>query len=502
MKFRAFLLVVFAFLTTSILTAELAKIIRLTGTQDVLVTLPDGSEVPGVVGLEMPVDSLIEVRAGTKLFFKTFEGQITVVEANSVVFLETIEVTPDAREKTVIALRQGDLVANLDPNKRGTNDYGVRTPKGVAAARGTNYSVSVNGITVLVTVSAGQVSFSVPDFPAPIILVPGQASGASSQQASSLAAVLSDPATAAIARIALQATASAVATLAADPTSGVTAETVSQVVTTAGNAGKANGDNSVVTAVAAAAAAANPDMAETVVRAAVASDPSAASDVVTSVTNSVTQANAASTTETTVSGSLTTTTTTKATPTAAVVAATAQSLARVANAAAQSVGSTQTVDATVVTETVQTSQAAAIPVITSTTSATPTTTGTPTPTATETVEPTSEDVVEIEVPSENTIVTVFATFTIRLSGGRLVAVTVNDQNNTVNVRAVTSVQGTQTAEVGDGGSTSFTVPASVTTVVGALTAEQFTAIAAGIRTALPGPIITVPGNAIIVSPSS
>jgi hypothetical protein len=115
MKLKVLLFVILSTLTTTVLTAQVAKIIRMTGTQDVLVTLPDGSEVPGVAGLEMPVDSLIEVRAGTKLFFKTFEGQITVVEAGSVVFLETIEVTADAKEKTVVELRSGDLVANLDP---------------------------------------------------------------------------------------------------------------------------------------------------------------------------------------------------------------------------------------------------------------------------------------------------------------------------------------------------------------------------------------------------
>ncbi len=367
----------------------------------------------------------------------------------------------------------------------------MRTPKGVAAARGTNYSVSVNGVTVLVTVSAGQVTLTIPNFPTPIAMSPGQATSGTNATAVTLASVLSgDPAIAAIARSAMQATASAVATLAADPTSGVTADTLSQVVTTAGEASQATGDTTLVTQVAAAAAAANPSLATEVVTAAVRANPASANSVVASVTDSATKAEATTTTTT---GTTTTTTATR--PTAAAVAAKATALAAAANTAASSVGSTTTVNAATISTTVQSSQAASTP-------AAPSTTVTVTqPTTTQPT--TTETPVVVDVPTDNTVVTLFSTFTIRLSGGRLVAVTVNNQNAAATVRVVQSVEGTQTTQTGVAGTTvAFTVPAAVTTVVGPISAAQLANIASGIRTALPGPVITVPNNTITLSPSS
>lgn len=494
MNLKTLLFLLLAFFTTSALSAEMAKIIRMTGTQDVLVTLPDDSEVLGSVGMEMPVGSLIEVRAGTKLFFKTFEGQITVVAAGGIVFLETIEVTAAGKEKTVVELQSGDLVANLDPNKRGTNDYGVRTPKGVAAARGTNYSVSVNGVTILVTVSAGQVTMTIPGFDLPIAMSPGQATTGNSPSALSLSSVLNDPVLGSLARSAMRATAAAVSTLVSDPNSGVTKDTLSQVISTAGEAGKATGDTTLLTEVAATAAAANPDVAADVVTAAVKSDPSSATSLVTAVTNSVTQATADRTTSVTTDGTTTTTTTTTTTPTSGAVLSLSQTLANAANAAALSVGSDETVDAGAVSQTVQSSQAATPPVTTTSTTDSSNTSNSSSP------PPSTGQTVEI--PLDNTIVTLFSTFTIRLSGGRLIAVTVNDQNAAATVRLVSSVEGVETADIGDGGLKAFTVPAAVTTAVGELNQMQFDNIAAGIRAALPGPDITVPNNTIVVSPSS
>jgi hypothetical protein len=502
MKIKAFLFVILTVITSTILTAETAKIIRMTGSQAGTVYLPDNTEVPATVGLEVPVGSLIEVGEGTKLFLETFEGQITVAEAGSVFQIEAMEVTPEKKEVTRINLKSGDLVANLDPNKRGTNDYGVRTPKGVAAARGTNYSVSVNGVTVLVTVSGGEVSFTIPGFPDPISLNPGQASTGDSPTAGSLAGVLLNPNTAAMARAALKATAAAVATLSTVPGSGVTAATLSGVIATAGEASEATGDASVIGEIAAAAAEANPATAEAVVTAAVRASPNSAAAVVTAVTNSVSQATAPATTTTTTTGTTTTTTTTAAKPTTAAVQALAQTLAAAANAA----GSTVTVSATAITSSVQTTQATtpvATTVTTVTTSSgsstTPTTT---TPTTTTTTTTATETLTIEEVPVDNTVTQLFSTFTIRLSGGRLVAVTLNNINDTATVRVVDAVEGAQTAEIGNGAFAEFTVPAQVVAVVGAISPAQFASIAAGIRTALPGPTITVPNNTITVSPSS
>ena len=377
--------------------------------------------------------ALIEVKAGTRLFFKTFEGQITVVEPDSLIFLETIEVTAAGKEKTVVDLKSGNLVANLDPTKRGTNDYGVRTPKGVAAARGTNYTVSVNGQSVVVSVVAGVVSINIPDLAGggttSVALNPGQAS-ADGGAAQSIANVLttnanSTPAqqqAAATTRAALQAAASIVATLAADPNSGVTTETLSAVVGTASQAATDSGDNGLVSLVAATATQANPAAAQAIVTAAVTAAPAAATNIVASVTQQVVEADGAN----------------------ANAAQTASDLSATANEASTA-DNPVNVNANDVTNAVA-----------------PTAPNTPTiptiPTETETE-------VEVENPNDNVVLRIDTSFTIQLSGGRLVAVTLNSVDNTVTTQLVTTAQGPVTAQVGDGTSTAFTVPASVATTL-------------------------------------
>lgn len=383
MNTKTLLFLALALFSTSALSAEMAKIIRMTGTQDVVVTLPDGSSIAGSAGLEMPVDSLIEVNAGTRLFFKTFEGQITVVEPDSVIFLETIEVTTAGKEKTVVELKSGNLVANLDPTKRGTNDYGVRTPKGVAAARGTNYTVSVNGQNVVVTVVAGVVSINIPDVGGAggvttvALISPGEAS-ADGGAAQTIASVLTTSATstpaqvaaAATTRIALQAAAAVVATLAQSGADGVTNETLAAVVGVASKAASDSGDNGLVALVAATATQANPSQAAAIVTAAVTAAPAAATTIVASVTQEVVQSEGASSD----------------------AAATAAALSTVANEAPNA---TVTVDPVAVTTAV-------------TTPAAPTTTTTDaTGNTTETETVTTEDApveVVIEVPTDNIVI--------------------------------------------------------------------------------------------------
>lgn len=482
MKLKTFLILVIALVASSALSAEMAKIIRMTGTQDVSITLPDDSLIAGTVGLEIPVGSMIEVKAGTRLFFKTFEGQITVVEPDSLIFLETIEVTSDDKEKTVVELKSGNLVANLDPKKRGTNDYGVRTPKGVAAARGTNYTVSVNGQTVVVSVVAGVVSINIPDLSGgttSVALNPGEAS-ADGGAAQSIASVLttnpnSTPAqqeAAATTRAALQAAASVVATLAADPTSGVTTETLSAVVGTASRAASDSGDNSLVSQVAATATQANPAAASAIVTAAVTAAPTAATNIVASVTQQVVASQ-----ESVATGSSN-------------AATTAQELSQAANDAGTAAGTEVNVDADAVTNAVA--------------PATPTTPATPnTPTTTTETPADLETEVEVEVPTDNTVLRIDTSFTIQLSGGRLVAVTLNSVDNTATAALVTTAQGPVTAQVGNGASTAFTIPAGVATALQkAVTNQQLTAIGNALRTLLNGPTITVPNNTIVVSPSS
>ena len=49
-----------------------------------------------------------------------------------------------SEELHVNGLKQGKVLSTLDPARKAINRYGVRTPKGVAAARGTVYAVRVD----------------------------------------------------------------------------------------------------------------------------------------------------------------------------------------------------------------------------------------------------------------------------------------------------------------------------------------------------------------------
>ncbi|MCG8598896.1 MAG: FecR family protein, partial [Verrucomicrobiales bacterium] len=64
------------------------------------------------------------------------------IAANSEVVIETVDEEASPK-KVMIDLKDGSLGALLKPNAAGELDFQVRTPSGVAAARGTFYSVVV-----------------------------------------------------------------------------------------------------------------------------------------------------------------------------------------------------------------------------------------------------------------------------------------------------------------------------------------------------------------------
>jgi hypothetical protein len=435
----------------SLLRAQEATIARLAGAETVTVTLPSGEEAMMGQGDVIPVGSWVEVPQG-KLFLRTFQGTVSVFSSGAIFEITEIEQAA-GMEKTRLTLQSGDMVANLDPNKRDVNDYGVITPKGVAAARGTNYTVSVNGQDVVVTVVAGVVSVNIPDVGL-VALNSGQASTGGA--ATSIAAVLTggNAANATAARNALQAAAAAVSALASTGTDGVTAATLSSVIAVAGDVANETGDDSVLTQATAAAVVASPSNAQTVVRAAVARRPAAAQAIVASATQAA------------VAG---------AEDSGASVDAIAQELSDAANETLSEAGEDTgtTVDSGQVTEDV------------------------------ESEDPVVEEAPEIENPNDNIENPVSVTFTIRLSGGRFVTVTLNDVDDEAEVSASNAIVGAATTQIGDGSEVTFDVPATVIAELGNLTPGQRSNITTGIREVLGDlPVIAVPNNTITVSPSS
>lgn len=143
----------------------------------VTVTAPGATAaVPAVVGQKLPEGSTVITGEGSNVVIQSHDGINTGLGASATVVVGTHSVNAEGVRTAVIDLKTGTTVSVLDPSKRKINNYGVRTPKGVAAARGTTYSttVTVNGQEVVVTVNTttGNVSFSVAGR-APIEVAPG-----------------------------------------------------------------------------------------------------------------------------------------------------------------------------------------------------------------------------------------------------------------------------------------------------------------------------------------
>lgn len=126
-----------------------------------------GSTTPVDVkaGSTLPQGASIETSDGAQVELQVFPGIVTTIEAGSKVDLSKLSLTTSqgtvTKQSAVIGLKVGSVVSKLDPSKKAINDYSVSTPKGVAAARGTEYKVVVTTSgEVRLYVSSGTVGFT------------------------------------------------------------------------------------------------------------------------------------------------------------------------------------------------------------------------------------------------------------------------------------------------------------------------------------------------------
>lgn len=138
-----------------------ARIVSLTGS--VVLAGPNGDSLPAVVGTELPVGSSVTTAAGGTASVKFFDGTVSIVQPNTNITIEThqkVQETDGIKEETVLDLKSGGVITSLDPAKKSINKFRVRTAKGVAAARGTVFSVRINidGQSTVATMS-GTVTF-------------------------------------------------------------------------------------------------------------------------------------------------------------------------------------------------------------------------------------------------------------------------------------------------------------------------------------------------------
>lgn len=139
-----------------------ATVSQLTGSATV--TLPDGTTTALAPGAKVPQGATITTAADGEVYLQTHTNTVATIKANSTVSVDELSVTTSGgkvtEEKTTLNLKSGNLISALDPAKRNVNNFAVRTPKGVAAARGTTFTVTVNGQNYSIITTSGSVQIT------------------------------------------------------------------------------------------------------------------------------------------------------------------------------------------------------------------------------------------------------------------------------------------------------------------------------------------------------
>ena len=146
--------------------AGAATIVRVTGharakspTDTAEFTLKEGATL--AVGTEITTDESAEIH------LQPFPGAIATLRPSTKVQIEKVRITTDEgmikKQQALLSLKSGTVVSTIDPAMRYINEYGVRTPKGIAAASGTSFTVSTEDDGLLVATTADAVVFTLAD---------------------------------------------------------------------------------------------------------------------------------------------------------------------------------------------------------------------------------------------------------------------------------------------------------------------------------------------------
>ena len=140
-----------------------ATVLKITGSVKAQMPGQSGA-VELKVGDRIPQGAVVMTGAGAEAFIQPFSGAVSAVKENSTVQIEKLSLTTEGgaltKQTATLNLKSGNLVSTIDPAKRAINNYSVRTPKGVAASRGTSYSVSVSADGFSIAATADSVTFT------------------------------------------------------------------------------------------------------------------------------------------------------------------------------------------------------------------------------------------------------------------------------------------------------------------------------------------------------
>jgi len=141
--------VVLAAVTVS---AQEAKILKIVG--NAAAVSVSGATGPVLAGMSLPVNARLTTGAGVEVYIEAVTGVVATIKANSEISVASLG---SAANRT-LDLRRGSVVSQVDASRYKKDTYGVKTPRGVAAARGTTYTTSVNGQAYTIFTLAGVVT--------------------------------------------------------------------------------------------------------------------------------------------------------------------------------------------------------------------------------------------------------------------------------------------------------------------------------------------------------
>ncbi len=149
------------------LPAQTVRVLLVAGTADIT---PTGETVarPIVKGEAVTAGSTITTGADGRVVLTPMPGVKSIITPNSTITLESVSETPGAHATTAyqatLDLKVGAVVSDLNKPADATYDYSIRTPRGLAGARGTTFTVGVNpaGIATVV-VAHGTISLTFTD---------------------------------------------------------------------------------------------------------------------------------------------------------------------------------------------------------------------------------------------------------------------------------------------------------------------------------------------------
>jgi hypothetical protein len=161
---KLFAVVGLTLITALALPAQTVRVIFTSGTASI--QRPDEAAArPVVKGESVIIGSRIVTGADGRVVLTPMPGVKSIIAPNTTLTLESVSEThtssTEVTHKAVLDLKAGSVVSDLQKPEGVTYDYSIRTARGLAGARGTNYTVAVNSAGIeTILVSHGTITFN------------------------------------------------------------------------------------------------------------------------------------------------------------------------------------------------------------------------------------------------------------------------------------------------------------------------------------------------------